>query len=242
MLFFAALAIPFLAVVAFELVLLGFVGWLGHRDNFAGVLVGVILITLSLHVFGAVDVITPIVDNPIGALAVIVGYIVLALPVSQKFLWRNYLIECARDDLENIEPIRAQFYEARREREDEAAGVTAGINAVLRTGSEPDSRSYYEPFTDERDRVYEASQAEYEAAFADFWENAMSPKADENRARILSYMAYWPVLTLYALVGDYLLQMFTRMFETFKRSFDRDSARRYGRSYEKTSHETSTAS
>jgi len=241
MLFFAALAIPFLAVVAFELVLLGLVGWLGHRDNFAGVLVGVILITLSLHIFGAVDVITPIVANPLSALAVLGGYIVLALPVSQKFLWRNYLIECARNDLENIEPIRAKFYEARRQREDEAAAVKAGINDVL-TGGEADSGSYYEPFTDERDRAYEESQAEYEAAFADFWENAMSPKADENRARILSYMAYWPVLTLYTLVGDYLLQMFTRMFETFRRSFDRDSAKRYVRSYEKTSHETSTAS
>ena len=241
MLFFAALVIPFLAVLAFELVLLGLVGWLGHRDNFVGVLVGVILITLSLHIFGAVDVITPIVANPLSALAVLVGYIVLALPVSQKFLWRNYLIECARNDLENIEPIRAKFYEARRAREDEAAAVKAGINDVL-TGAEADSGSYYEPFTDERDRAYEESQAEYEAAFADFWENAMSPKADENRARILSYMAYWPVLTLYTLVGDYLLQMFTRMFETFRRSFDRDSAKRYVRSYEKTAHETSTAS
>ena len=176
------------------------------------------------------------------ALAVLAGYIVLALPVSQKFLWRNYLIERARGDLDNIEPIRAKFYEARREREDEAAGVAAGIKAVLQDGAEADSRSYYEPFTDERDRVYEESQAEYEAAFADFWENAMSPKADENRARILSYMAYWPVLMLYALVGDYLLQMFTRMFETFKRSFDRDSAKRYVRGYEKTAHEGSTAS
>lgn len=242
MLFFAALAIPFLFVVAVELALLALIGWLGYRDNFAGVLVGVILITLSLHVFGVVDVITPIASNPLRALAVIAGYFLLALPVAQKFLWRNYLIECSRRDLENIEPIRAKFYEARREREDEAARVAAGIEDVLGSGTRSGRISSHEPFTDVRDRVYEESQAEYEAAFADFWENAMSPKADENRARILSYMAYWPVLTLYALVGDYLLQMFSRMFETFKRSFDRDSAKRYVRSYETTSHDAPTAS
>lgn len=164
---------------------------------------------VALRVICGVHVIDYIVSHPWGVAESILGYLLLGVVWGfAKWFFhvrdiREKFLEMKTGHTANLNELRSKL-----------GTISSGVSSTGR----PYTNGEKEYAQHDLDRAIRSFEGDVKSKLG-----AIPPSARENKAKITSWIGYWPISLLWTLLDDFLDKLFKRIFELFSGLFQRIS-------------------